>query len=45
MAVLQARGVGKRFGARWVLKDLDLDLGLGDVWRSSALPGAAKPPS
>jgi putative ABC transport system ATP-binding protein len=30
MAVLQARGVGKRFGSRWVLKGLDLDLDLGE---------------
>lgn len=30
MAVLQARGVGKRFGSRWVLRDLDLDLAAGE---------------
>lgn len=30
MAVLQARGVGKRFGSRWVLRSLDLDLDAGE---------------
>ncbi len=30
MAVLQARGVGKRFGSRWVLRGLDLDLAAGE---------------
>lgn len=30
MAVLQARGVGRQFGARWVLRSLDLDLEAGE---------------
>ncbi|WLT31545.1 ABC transporter ATP-binding protein [Geothrix sp. PMB-07] len=30
MAVLEARGVGKRFEARWVLRGLDLDLEVGE---------------
>lgn len=30
MAVLQARGVGKRFGSRWVIRGLDLDLAAGE---------------
>jgi len=30
MAVLQARGVGKRFESRWVLRGLDLDLEPGE---------------
>ncbi len=30
MAVLQARGVGRRFGSRWVIRGLDLDLAAGE---------------
>jgi ABC-type lipoprotein export system ATPase subunit len=30
MAVLQARGVGRQFGSRWVLRHLDLDLEAGE---------------
>ncbi|WP_291273023.1 ABC transporter ATP-binding protein [Geothrix sp.] len=30
MAVLRARGVGKRFGPRWVLRSLDFDLAEGE---------------
>ena len=30
MAVLQARGVGRQFGSRWVLRSLDLDLEAGE---------------
>ncbi len=30
MTLLEARGVGKRYDARWVLKDLDLDVAPGE---------------
>ena len=30
MAVLQARGVGRQFGSRWVIRGLDLDLEAGE---------------
>lgn len=40
--VIKTRGLGRRYGTRWVVKDLDLDIPAGAVYGFLGLNGAGK---
>ncbi len=42
MALLEAEGLGKRYDSKWVLRDVDLSLGAGEIVAVLGINGAGK---